>query len=175
MIFKSIRIKIREILNPIIGPIRRDVLVNKGAILPFTIISNNCWGGHVYRFFAESYASPTIGMYFFTPDYIKLLNNLEYYFNLPLDFITYKESKYKNKLEEYGGDNLSCPIGKLDDIECIFLHYSTQQEAKDKWERRKKRINWDNLYVKMSEQNLCTEEHLKAFDLLPSLVSGKNL
>lgn len=31
----------------------------------FSIISNNCWAGTVYRYFGLPYQSPTAGLYFF--------------------------------------------------------------------------------------------------------------
>ena len=43
----------------------------------------------------------------------------------------------------------------------------SREEALDKWQRRVKRIHWDNLYFKLAEMNECTDEHLKAFDALP--------
>lgn len=131
----------------------------------FTIISNNCWGAHVYRFFGASYDSPTIGLYFFAEDYIKFVYDLKKYLNTEIRFITYKESKYKNILEKRG--ELKCPIGIIDDIEIIFLHYKTPDEVLEKWTRRKNRMHWDNLIFKMSEQNLCTLELLRKFDALP--------
>ena len=39
-----------------------------------------------------------------------------------------------------------CPIGILDDIEVIFLHYKSEDEAYQKWNRRKERIVWDNIF-----------------------------
>lgn len=166
-ILQQIHIKIREATNPYLGPLRRKSLEKVGKE-KFTIISNNCWGGHVYRWYSIEYNSPTIGLYFFSGDYIKFIYNLKHYINTEPKFITYKESRYKNILEERGGKNMHCPIAVLDDIEIIFLHYKTQQEAQKKWTRRKKRIEWDNLYFKMSEQNSCTIEHLQAFDQLPT-------
>lgn len=53
---ETIRVKIREELNPIMGKLRRKRLINCN----FTIISNNCWAGHVYRYFGLPYSSPTI-------------------------------------------------------------------------------------------------------------------
>ena len=44
-----------------------------------------------------------------------------------------------------------------------MLHYHSEKEAKEKWERRCERINWDRLLVKMNDQNECTEEHLRKF------------
>ena len=43
----------------------------------FTIISNNCWGGHVYRRYGLPYASPTVGMYFFPDEYLKFIRNIK--------------------------------------------------------------------------------------------------
>ena len=61
----------------------------------------------------------------------------------------------------------SYPIGKIGDVEIAFLHYHSEQEAKEKWERRCSRINWDKLIIKFNDQNECTEEHVKAFSELP--------
>ena len=47
------------------------------------------------------------------------------------------------------------------------MHYKTQEEALKKWTRRVERMNWENLIVKFSEMNGCTEDDLKAFDSLP--------
>lgn len=149
-------------MNPYIGPIRRRLLKCE----KFTIISNNCWGGHVYRYFNMEYLSPTIGLYFYAHDYIKFCQNLKHYINSELKFITYTESKYCDDLVAHG--NTTCPIGKLDDIEIVFLHYSNAEEALKKWNRRKERIIWNNLYFKMTEQNLCSPQDLKDFDSLPS-------
>lgn len=156
-----IRVRFRERLNPYLGNLRQHKLNNN----KFTIISNNCWGGHVYRFFNLPYDSPTIGLYLFSEDYIRFVYNLNYYLNMELLFIPYQKSKYKDILEMRG--ETKCPIGVLDDIEIIFLHYHTPEEALQKWTRRKKRIHWDNLIFKMSEQNLCSLKFLQQFDNLP--------
>lgn len=131
----------------------------------FTIISNNCWGGHVYRFFNAPYDSPTVGLYFFSEDYIKFLKGFKRYVDMELRFIKAEESKWYDELQKRKETNV--PIGLLGDVEIIFLHYKTQEEAYKKWNRRKVRIHWDNIVYKMTEQNLCTLDHLKTFDALP--------
>lgn len=156
---ETIRVKIREELNPIMGKLRRKRLINCN----FTIISNNCWAGHVYRYFGLPYSSPTIGLYFYAEDYVKLCENLLYYMSQELKFISVEKSKYKDDLKKF---QHHCPIGVLDDIEVIFLHYKSEDEAYEKWNRRKQRIVWDNIFYKMSEQNLCREIDLKRFDRL---------
>lgn len=153
----------RERLNPFFSPIRRLFLKTRS----FTIISNNCWGGHVYRYFGVPYLSPTIGTYFFSEDYLKFLQNLEYYLSCDIRFISCHESKYADELFRRGDINTTCPIGVIDDIEIIFLHYHSNLEAYEKWNRRKNRIDMNHLYVKFSEMNMCTIEQLKLFDNLP--------
>ena len=45
----------------------------------FTIISNNCWAGRVYQYLDMPYLTPTAGLYFFAPDYIKFVSDLKKY------------------------------------------------------------------------------------------------
>lgn len=161
-VFNSLRIKFRELLNPILAPIR---VKRWGIDTSFTIISNNCWAGHVYRYFGVNYQTPTVGLYFFAPDYLKFVKDLKHYIDMDIMFIDYQHSKYKEELEKRHQENII--IGLLGDVEIMFLHYKTQDEAKEKWTRRKKRINWQNLYFKMSEMNLCTPNLLQEFDNLP--------
>ena len=131
----------------------------------FTIISNNCWAGKVYQYLDMPYLSPTVGLYFFADDYLKFVKNLRHYLSLELRFIPVEESKYYSELVERKQEKV--PIGCLDDVEIVFRHYKTPQEAREKWERRKARINWDNIILKFSRMNCCTEEHLKMFDEIP--------
>lgn len=142
----------------------------------FTIISNNCWGGMIYESYNLPKESPTVGMFFMADDYIKFLTHLKEYISAPLCFIQPDDSRWKNEDATKGDKRFgSYPVGKLEisiggqteSIEIFFLHYHSEQEAKKKWERRIKRINWDKLLVKFNDQNGCTEEHIKAFDELP--------
>ena len=128
----------------------------------FTIISNNCWAGRCYQYLGMPYLSPTVGLYFFAEDYLKFVSNLRYYLALDLEFILAEESKYFEVLKER--NHTKVPIGKLDDLEIVFLHYESENEAKEKWNRRKERINYNNIYLKFSKMNLCTEEDLRKFD-----------
>ena len=143
-----------------ISKIRNKRLKNKN----FTIISNNCWGGGIYRKFGLKYQSPTIGLFIMPRDYLKFIKNLEYYINeCELTFIEPKNSRNYEELKSYKSFG-TYPIGKLDDVEICFLHYKTQEEAKEKWERRAKRINWDNLIIKFNDQNNCSEDMIKEFN-----------
>lgn len=130
----------------------------------FSIISNNCWGGHIYEYFGLPKQSPTVGCFFFADDYLQFCKKLKYYLEQKLEFINVKDSRYYSYLKTFGGDNLRCPIGLLNDIEIVFLHYLDATIAKDKWNRRIDRVNFDNLIFKFSYQNNCNLEHIRIFD-----------
>lgn len=155
--YDQIKIEIRALLSPI----RRRKIEDTS----FTIISNNCWGGLVYQRYGVPYATPTVGLYFFAEDYIRMLQNLKYYMSIPMTIISVEESKHKEVILKRHQEMY--PIGRIDDVEIVFRHYKTAEEAIEKWERRKQRINYDNLIVKFSEMNLCSEEHIRKFLALP--------
>jgi uncharacterized protein (DUF1919 family) len=114
----------------------------------FTIISNNCVGGGIYHKLGIPYSSPTVGLFFFSEDYIRFLEHFEYYIKQPLQFkesSIYKEANELKKIIPY-------PIATLgDDVEIHFLHYRSQKEAVEKWDRRMKRINRANLFFIYSD------------------------
>ena len=85
-------------LRKIISFIRRIGLKNRD----FTIISNNCWGGFIYDIFGLKYQTPTIGTYFFSEDYVKFVNNLDYYLGLDVKPLRFEDSKHKDVLYERG-------------------------------------------------------------------------
>lgn len=157
-----LRVDSREWLNGYLSKTRQKKLKGKD----FTIISNNCWAGHVYRRYGLNYNTPTVGMYFFPEEYLKFVSNLRENVDLPITFIPASQSKYYERLQELKQTNV--PIAKLGaDIEIVMLHYHSEQEVIDKWNRRKKRINWEHLLVKNTMQNGMTEEQVKMYDQLP--------
>ena len=139
-------------LRKIISPVKKIGLKNK----KFTIISNNCWGGYVYDTFGLKYLSPTIGLYFFSQDYVKFVSNLTYYLNLEAYPISVYKSKHKDKILK-NGNNM---VGRIGDIEVVFVHYKSAIEACDKWNKRRKRVDFNNLLVKYNDQNFFKKEDL---------------
>ncbi len=133
----------------------------------FCIISNNCWGGFIYQKFGIKYNTPTIGLFIYEKDYVKFCANLKHYLSLPLKFIKVEQSKYYQKVTANGTKPITFPVAKLDDIEIFFMHYESEAEAMEKWERRKVRINFDNMLFKMSERNDCDEQTIASFCNLP--------
>lgn len=144
---------------------RRQRKLLKGT--DFTIISNNCWGSFTYQKYGLIYRTPTIGLSIMEEDFVKMCQNLKYYMcNAKFIFIKPEESKYYEFLSSMGS-NLEYPIGLLDDIEVHFIHYKTEQEAIEKWERRAMRINWNKILIKLSDRGQMTLELLKNFSELP--------
>lgn len=160
-ILKRIVRRIRITLNRIGNKNRNKLLKHQDV----TIISNNCYAGLTYEYLDLPFLSPTIGLYFFAEEYIKFIKNLKYYTSKPLEFIKTSNSKYYNELKKRGEENII--IGKVDDVEIVFLHYKTFAEAKEKWEKRCKRINYSKLIIKFNDQNLCDEKYIHIFSDLP--------
>lgn len=138
----------------------------------FTIISNNCWGGMIYESYNLPKESPTVGMFFMAKDYIEFLSDLKGYIGGKLTFIKSEESRWK-EMPQVSEDKRfgHYPVGMLSNgkntIEIFFLHYHSEQEAHEKWERRIQRINWDKLLIKFNDQNGCTEKEVGDFMKLP--------
>jgi len=156
--------KIKKRLAEFFVNIRRKAVKRLIKKRDFSVISNNCWAGRVYQYLDMPYLSPTAGLYFFTPDYIKFVSDLRHYLSCELEFIDPCDSRYYKYLAER--NQLNVPIAKLDDIEIVFLHYKTPQEAAEKWYRRAKRVNYDNIILKLSRMNLCTEKEMAEFAAL---------
>ena len=154
---KNLKENIKSLYFKITGSIKKRKLKCKN----FTIISNNCFGGVFYRNNNLEYMSPTCGLFIMPKDYIKFIYNLKEYLKLELVEIQYSQSKYYEYLKQI---KYSGTIGKLNDIEIMFLHYDDFNEAKQKWDRRKKRINYYNIIYKFNDQNGCTYEDLAMFE-----------
>lgn len=132
-----------------------------------TIISSNCFGGRVLQDLKREYNTPTVGLYFFAPDYIEFLKNLKYYLTeAELSFAS--KSKYNLGNKRWESCQRSYPIGLLDEkVEIHFLHYNSEMEAEEKWNRRKARVNFNKLFIIAMDQNLTTKKEVEDFDMLP--------
>lgn len=127
--------------------IERKKLKNKD----FTIFSQNCIGSVMYHDLGMKFNSPTINMLFKPKDFIKFLDNLQFYLSKNFTFID---------------SDKTYPIGKLYDIEIEFVHYDSREEVIKAWNRRKKRINYNNIFVICCDDGL-TYNDILTFDKLP--------
>ena len=143
--YKSFRCSLRD---RYIGSVMRDKLLNNS----FTVISSDCTGGMLYHDLKLRFDSPTINMFFMASDYIKFCNNIKHYIDLPM--IEIKQDKYRY------------PVVSLGDIKLHLVHYKSVAEAQEKWNTRKERINWENMFFVMNDRNECHYEDIVAFDNL---------
>ncbi len=139
------------------APLKRMGLQNRD----FSILANNCWGGIVSRDRHLPYNSPTCGTYFFSKDYLRFLSDPRGYLDLDLEEVPLTESRYAEAIAEKDGNDVT--VGRMGDVEVVLLHYPTFAEAKEKWDRRKARIRWNNLLVKFSDQNGFEPEDFETF------------
>lgn len=139
--------KIRN-LSKKIKAFQRKMLKNKD----FSLVSSNCNGTFMLHDLHLQFRSPFVNLWIKPKDFIKLLSALSTYMAENLTFI--KE------------EGIDYPVGCLRDIKIYFQHYKTEEEALTKWNERKNRINYDNLYVLFSDRDGCTYDDLKAFDEL---------
>lgn len=144
--------KIRNAITKLKTSLRQWRERRKLKYRDFTIISNNCWAATaVYQPFGLRYNTPTIGLFIMDEDYIRMLENLDFYLDSDLRFIKPNESKYYDKISDNGKKEVSYPIAVIgNDVEIHFLHYHSKDEAKTKWQRRCARINRNRLLIKMS-------------------------
>lgn len=147
----------KRVINPMLAGGRQKKLKYRD----FTIISNNCWGGVCYEYLGMAKQSPTVGAYFFAEDYLKFCSRLRYYLALELDIIPISESRHYASILDKG--NSMAIVGKLDDVEIVFLHYPNKEIVLEKWNKRVNRINWDRIILKFSYQNECNENLVKSF------------
>lgn len=153
----KIRKKLKDTYFKYTGIIKQKKIKNKN----FTIISNNCFGGIVYRNYHIPYQTPTCGLFFMAPEYIKFIYNIKYYLSQEIGEIKVNDSKYKDYLINMNYDGV---VGKINDLEICFLHFDNIEEVREKWKRRTNRINWDRIIYKFNDQNLCTIKELEAFE-----------
>jgi uncharacterized protein (DUF1919 family) len=130
----------------------RQKLKNKNI----TLITNNCIGGIIYHDMHLPFLTPTINLYFDNEEFITFCTFLEEYLLLPV--------------EEYTAHSKPFPVGVLrgkhGDVHVFFMHYDSFESAIKKWEDRKRRIDWENLYIVMESQQ-CDKTTLAKFNNIP--------
>lgn len=149
------------ILNKMLGYFRRQLITSE---MP-TIIANSCAAAVIYSALDSEILSPTINLNIEPEDFVKICKNPREYLSEDIKFDHWSISK--------GG---VVPIGKIKDVEIIFSHASDADEAVNAWNRRRQRINWDNLVYIMEDSNYsrvlrATDKVEKEFNAL----SGKHL
>lgn len=122
----------------------------------FSIISDSCWGGFLYKKIDKKYTSPFLWTAVDNEDYIKILKDLKYYLKQKLEFSFYNKDLIIS--------DAKYPVAKLGDVFIKFPHASSEVEAGNNWNRRLERFNFDNIFVQMS---IMSRETAIEFEKLP--------
>lgn len=148
---KTVLYKIKDKLQNVISrscnilyeKIMRKRLKNK----EFSIVCPNCIGGVISHRLNQRFLSPTVNLWMHQKEFLKFVSNLPYYIDQELVFI---KSEY-----DY-------PVAVIDDVRIYFNHSKTKEDAANDWNRRKNRIQYDNLYIIMYDRDgITTEDILK--------------
>ena len=118
-----------------------------------SVIANNCVGGAILHDLKLQFNSPTVNLSFPADDYVRFCSNMEYYLTKELVFFTDNRKEY--------------PCAMLGDVRIDFVHYADEEQALNAFERRKKRIIYDNIYFILCERENCTYDIMRRFDELP--------
>ena len=123
----------------------------------FSIISSNCFGTFMYHNLNEKFNSPTINLFFSQNDFYQFVLHLKEYL--------------ETELVEITDDTVTYPIGGLTyngyTVRINFMHYKSFEEAKSKWNERKHRIDFSNIYIIQLITTGITQEYLDKFAALP--------
>lgn len=108
----------------------------------FSIISDDCWGGELYRLTDKPFSTPFIGVAIRAPSYMNILRNLPAALLSPL--VQLETSRYADaERERQAFPKGPFPVGLLTDVdaEISFMHYAAWSDAHAKWMRRRERVN----------------------------------
>lgn len=112
------------------------------------MICSNCIGGLIYHRLGLKFMSPTINLWMTQSDFLKFVLELKMYLQKELIFI----------------DEEDYPIALLGDIKIHFNHYKNEDDAKRCWDKRKKRINFNNLFIIMYDKDGLSKKDLKKLE-----------
>lgn len=85
------------------------------------------------------FLTPFINMFENDMEYIKIMNNLEWYMKQEVKFAYWADGVHGGKY----------PVGRLGDVLLHFNHAETFEEAYEAWNRRVGRINYDKVFAMM--------------------------
>ena len=120
-----------------------------------SIFAMNCFGPIISHNLGLQFHSPFVNMFLSVKDQIKFLRCPRIYMEEKLVF---KETKYNEV------DKFDYPVCLMGNVALHMNHYHSFDESVDKWNRRKQRINWYNLFVTAYTEN---QSLLEEFDNFP--------
>lgn len=108
----------------------REKLTNYEPVL----ICSNCLAGYIYHWLGLQFHSPFINLWMTNEDFITMLEgDLKTFLSSPINEV-------KNCKEKY-------PVGEINGVKIHFMHYKDFNTAIEAWNRRKERINFNNVGI----------------------------
>ena len=112
----------------------------------FTILSQNCVGGVIYKNLGLPFLTPTINCFIEDESFAKLVEKPRFYLSKSAEPLI---DCYVDSIDS----SITYPKIKIEDIEICCLHYKNCNEAVAAWNRRRTRVNFDNLYIMANSWN----------------------
>ncbi len=132
----------------------------------FTILSNRCIGGVMTHNVGERFRSPTVNLIIPDEAFLAFCRHVRAYADCPLE--------QASEAERRQFPPMRCPVGilrggekSLPDIPVFFLHFQSFEQAKEKWEARYRRVNYEDLFIMMDCKLNASDTLLDAFHQLP--------
>jgi uncharacterized protein (DUF1919 family) len=121
----------------------------------------------VYYHLGLKYQSPTVNLFFKKDEYLTFLSSMREYLNAELAEVTDSDRSY--------------PVGELvhdgKAVRVYGMHYKNFEHLKQKWDKRKTRMDFNNLFVVLTAL-VFTKEDAEVFDSLPYenklVITGKS-
>jgi len=128
------------------------------------IIACNCWGAEIYRELQEPYLTPFIGLFVYPESFLPLCEEIDRFLDQDPCF------DLEPIRPRLGHSNY--PVGTFpgSEVQIHFLHYASQDEARQKWRRRADRAKnptTPKLFM-FCDRDGASEDHLARFDALPT-------
>jgi len=132
----------------------------------FSILCNRCIGGVMTHAVGERFRSPTVNLIIDDEAFLFFCEHVKEYAGAPVTAPNEEESRLLPKVR--------FPVGvlrgedrDLPDIPLFFMHFKTLEDAIEKWDRRYRRINYEQICIMMDCKMHATEEFLDRFEKLP--------
>ena len=144
--------KLKSIICVIVNSLYESILRYRLHNHDFSILCSNCAGGVISNRLGKEFRSPTVNLWMRQRDFLKLAAHLKTYLSYELEFVD-SEHDY--------------PVARLHDVLIYFNHSKSADEAAADWDRRKPRINYDNLFLLMYDRENLTLEELREIEEIP--------
>lgn len=123
--------QLRTIRQQLIGHYRTRFLPSSGV----SVLSDDCWAGRIYAELETPCRSPFVGMGFTPPEY--------------LNFIRHMREPDALKVLSVSSEERGYPIIETPHARLFGMHYDSDESFVQRFERRKRLIDWDQLLIKI--------------------------